>query len=147
MGVIQKSSWGQWSLLILGAWKWTPLPPCKLPMEKPLNKMVLKARVKLGDLYIRFGFVIRNVSFKFHDSIRDSDSAALVLWFGFVIRIRSIRIYDSDSWFGFAHVEFMIRIRDSDSVIQNLWFGFVIRRIITNHESYDSRIIWFVDHW
>ena len=27
-------------------------PPCKLRIEKPLNKMVKKARVKLGDLHI-----------------------------------------------------------------------------------------------
>ena len=79
--------------------------------------------------------------------IRDSDSVNQNLWFGFVIRIRSRWIYDSDSWFGFGHKGLMIRIRDSDSVIQKSWFGFVIRRIITNHESYDSRIIWFVDHW
>ena len=75
--------------------------------------------------------------------IRDSDSVNQNLWFGFVIRIRSRRIHDSDSWFGFGHAEFMIRIRS----FRILWFGFVIRRIITNHESYDSRIIWFVDHW
>ena len=65
--------------------------------------------------------------------IRDSDSVSQNLWFGFVIRIR--------------HSEFLIRIRDSNLVTQNFWFGFVIRRIIANHESCDSRIIWFVDHW
>ena len=32
--------------------KLTPYPPCKLRIEKPLNKMVKKARVKRGDLHI-----------------------------------------------------------------------------------------------
>ena len=71
-----------------------------------------------------------------HDSIRDSDSVALVLWF--------------DSWFGFGQLEYMIRIRDSDSAPMNLWFGFghseFMIRIRDSPNHNESRIIWFANH-
>ena len=89
------------------------------------------------------------------------DSAYLYFWFGFVIRDSGNAIYDSDSWFVIrltckfdsdswfdeqTNIK-MIRICDSVSVLLFFWFGFVIRRIIPNHESYDSRIIWFAHLW
>ena len=85
------------------------------------------------DLDSDLWFVIR--------STRTCDSGS---WFGFVQN----KNLDSDSWFGDTkknQFRSVIRIRDSVFSPWNVWFGFVIRRILTNHESYDSRITWFVE--
>ena len=126
---------------------------------KSKTQRALKARISgkwWFAMWFEFGLCISKSMIRFVIRIRFFVVLWFDSWFGFVyfeymIRIRDSNLVPQNLRFGFVirnqHSEFMIRIRDSDSVTQNIWFGFVIRRIIANHESCDSRIIWFVDHW